>query len=194
MRSLKESLFDADLVEKDPWEDDGFKRWINREDVLWYIYFYWEDDMEDPLQDFYGKEWTKYKPIVDTLLDIITKQMKKVGCWTWGAICYDYIVHDLADRYSMFDNMDEAEDYIVNAYEEIVNKSKGDFDGIWKVWFKGPMPKNSNVTEIFDFTEHKFTKPGKVDSGIFLTNQDTVIAMCFPKGLDKKILNVFNIK
>lgn len=193
MKSLKESLFDPGLVEKDPWEDEGFKRWINREDVLWYIYFYWEDDMEDPLQDFCREEWTKYKPIVDTLLDIINKQMKKVGCFTWGAICYDWVDMD-PDRYNMFNSEEETSEYLNAACDEIISKSKGDFDGIWKTGFKGSMPKNSNVTELFQFINCGFTKPGKVDGGIFLSNQDTIIAICFPKGLNKKILNIFNIK
>ncbi len=197
MKTLIESLFDNDLIEKDPLDNPEFKKWINRPDILWYIYYYWESGEDDWLKDFVPKKWELYKPLVDLVLDIINASMKKVmgpKDYTWEMISFDmyYYRNEIPD---LFNNVEEVFLDMMNAANyEILKKSAEEKDGISKSWFRGPFPKNSNVTTLLQQLELPMVKPGKVDGGIFLTNEDTTIILAFPKGTPKNILKLFNIK
>lgn len=196
MKTLQESLFDNNLIEKDIFDNPAFKQWINQPNTLWYIYYYWETDEEDWLNDFMRDEWTLYKPYVDMVLNILNKSMQKVmgkHSYTWGMINFDAYDYDtnISDK---FTNYDEFEDMMNAANYEILRKETDEKDGITKTWFRDPFPKNSNVTELLQHLELPMTKPGKVDGGIFLTNEDTIMILAFPKGTPKNILKLFNIK
>ena len=79
-------------------------------------------------------------------------------------------------------------------YEIIKNSPEAnEKDGIYKTWFRGPFPKNSNISALLQHLELPMVKPGKVDSGIFLTNEDTIMILAFPKGTPKNILKLFNL-
>ena len=193
-KKIKESLFDDDLVTKEPWEDEGFKKWINRPDVLWYLYEYWANDFDEPLNDFMSKEWELYKPIVDVILDEINQKTKNM--WPMYKISYESaeFFPEIAD---CFANEEEFLDLIDAAMYEVKHKSVLEYDGVWKTWFKGTMPKRSNVTQFLSMLPEEgswMTKPGVLAGGIFLTNEDSLLVWSFPRGLDKKILSIFGIK
>lgn len=196
MKTLKESLFDRDLVTKDPLDNPKFKKWINRPDILWWLYFYWEEGVEDGLSDFSPNEWKMYKPLVDGLIEIIDDQMHKaIGPkkWSWIALgAEEYYIGGTSAL--SFESEDEYEGAFTAAMSEIYSKSTQQYDGVSKTWFKGPMPKNSSVTYFLEACGVPFAEPGKVDGGIFLTNGDFIVVMAFPKGLSKNILKVFDIK
>lgn len=191
MKSLTESLFDDKLIEKDILDNPGFKQWINRPDTLWYIYYYWESGEEDWLDTFMKKDWRVYKPLIDELLEIITNSMNKT--YTWYMINFDQFNHSDEVR-DKFADEDEFCDMMNDANYEILKKATGEEDGITKTYFRGPFPKNSNVTALLQQLELKFMKPGLVDGGILLTNEDTIIILAFPKGTPKNILKLFNLK
>jgi hypothetical protein len=190
MKTLSESLFDNNLVEKDILENPEFKKWINQPNTLWYIYYYWECGEEDWLNDFMKEDWRVYKPLVDELLEIITNSMGKV--YTWYMINLDqfYYSDEVKDKFA-----DEAEFYdMMNDANSIIIHSRSETkDGISKSGFRGPLPKNSSVTALLQQLEEKFTKPGLVDGGFFLTNEDTIIVLAFPKRTPKNILKLFNL-
>ena len=195
MKSLSESLFDKDLAIKDPLDNQDFKAWLNQPNTLWYIYYYWETDEEDWLNDFMREEWEMYKPLVDRVLDIINTSMKKVmgsRVYTWGMINFDmyYYQNEISD---LFNDEEEFGDMMNDANYEILRKETDEKDGIAKTWFRGPFPKNSNVTALLQHLELPMVKPGKVDGGIFLTNEDTIMILAFPKGTPKNILKLFNL-
>lgn len=191
MKTLIESLFDDKLIEKDIFDNPAFKQWINRPDTLWYIYYYWSSGEEDWLNDFMREDWMLYKPLVDELLEIITNSMGKT--YTWYMINFDQFDYsdDVKDK---FESEDEFYDMMNAANYEILRKATNEEDGITKTWFRGPFAKNSSVTEFLQRLELPMTKPGKVDGGIFLTNEDTIVILAFPKGTPKNILKLFNIK
>lgn len=196
MKTLVESLFDKDLATKDPLNNPSFKKWINQPNTLWYIYYYWETEEEDWLNDFMREEWEMYKPLVDKILDIINASMKKVmgsRDYTWEMINFDQFVYfdEIKDKFA---DEDEFYDMMNDANYEILKKSTDEKDGISKTWFRGPFPKNSNVTSLLQHFELPMVKPGKVDGGIFLTNEDTIMILAFPKGTPKNILNLFDIR
>lgn len=197
MKALYESLFDTNLSEKNLLDDSEFKAWINRPDTLWYFYFYWADDMEDPFQDFMGDEWEKYKSRVDYILDCVGKRAKKLPYK--GKSMYGHMLKFTYDDYEWepeeFTSFEDDEDYtacLSDAMWEIKHKSTQEEDGIWKTWFKGQLPKNSNVTELINRVWEGYELP--IDGGIFLTNEDSVIVISFPHGVDKDILKLFNIR
>ena len=193
MRSLNESLFDVNIIEKSLFDDETFKKWINQPNILWYIYYYWESDEDDWLDDFNNNEWKKYKPLVDEILKILTDKMGSGnGNYTWYLINFDAYDYD-TDVSDKFTDYEEFEDMMNDANYEILKKSTEEKDGISKSWFKGPLPKSSNITALFHQLECPFVRPGKIDSGIFLTNDDTIIFLGFPKGLNKNILKIFNL-
>lgn len=190
MKTLIESLFDDKLVEKDLFDNPEFKRWLNQPNTLWYIYYYWESGEEDWLRDFMKDDWSIYKPLVDELLEIITNSMGKT--YTWYMINFDQF--DYSDEVKdKFADEDEFSEMMNDANYEILKKSTDEKDGITKTWFRGPFPKNSNVYVLLQQLEVDFIKPGNINGGIFLTNEDTIMILGFPRGLDKKILNLFNI-
>lgn len=190
MKTLVESLFDNNLIEKDIFDNPAFKQWINQPNTLWYIYYYWESEEDDWLNDFMREDWQVYKPLVDELLKIITNSMGKT--YTWYMINFDQ--YDYFDETKdKFTDEDEFYDMMNDANYEILKKSTDEKDGITKTWFRGPFPKNSNVTELLNHLELSMVKPGKVDSGIFLTNEDTIMILAFPKGTPKNILKLFNL-
>ncbi len=191
MKSLIESLFDDKLVEKDLFDNPGFKRWINQPNTLWYIFYYWESGEEDWLNDFMKYDWQVYKPLVDELLKIITDSMGKV--YTWYMINYDQFDYsdEVKDKFA-----DEGEfyDMMNDAYSAIVYNRSETKDGISKSGFRGPLPKNSSVTALLQQLEEKFTKPGLVNGGFFLVNEeDTIVILAFPKRTPKNILKLFNL-
>lgn len=195
MKSLIESLFDKDLATKDPLDNQDFKAWLNQPNTLWYIYYYWETDEEDWLNDFMREEWEMYKPLVDLVLDIINASMKKVmgsRVYTWGMINFDmyYYQNEISD---LFNDEEEFGDMMNDANYEILRKETDEKDGIAKTWFRGPFPKNSNVTTLLQHLELPMVKSGKVNGGIFLTNEDTIMILAFPKGTPKNILKLFNL-
>lgn len=191
MKTLIESLFDNKLIEKDLFDNPTFKQWINQPNTLWYIYYYWESGEEDWLNDFMREDWQVYKPLVDELLDIITDFMGKK--YTWYMINFDQFDYsdEVKDKFA-----DEGEfwDMLNDANYEILKKSTDEKDGITKTWFRGPFPKNSNVTDLLQQLEVDFVKPGVVNGGILLTNEDTIMVLAFPKRTPKNILKLFNIK
>ena len=190
MKTLTESLFDDKLLEKDIFDNLAFKQWINQPNILWYIYYYWESGEDDWLDDFVNEDWQTYKPLVDELLKIITNSMGKK--YTWYMINFDQFDYsdEVKDKFA-----DEGEfwDMINDANYEILKKSTDEKDGITKTWFRGPFPKNSTVTILIQQLEVDFVKPGKVNGGILLTNEDTIMVLAFPKGTPKNILKLFNI-
>lgn len=191
MKSLKESLFDKDLVTRDLFDNQDFKAWLNQPNILWYIYYYWESGEDDWLDDFVSEDWRAYKPLVDELLEIITNSMGKT--YTWYMINFDQF--DYSDGVKdKFADEEEFWDMMNDANYEILKKSTDEKDGITKTWFRGPFPKNSRLTALLQQLELPMVKPGKVDSGIFLTNEDTIMILAFPKGTPKNILNSFNLK
>ena len=192
MKSLQESLFSNDLISKDLFNDPTFKKWINRPDILWYIYYYWEDEMEDMLDDFFHDEWKKYKPTVDLILKLINDKCDSLGV-VWGYSCSLDQYDMFPEQHDMFNNEEEFEELLGDAIHEVQHKSTQEHDGIWKTWFRGAFPKNSAVKAFIDTDYSNFIKPGKTDGGIFLTNQDGLIILAFPKGIDKSILKLFDI-
>jgi hypothetical protein len=190
MKTLVESLFDNKLIEKDLFDNPAFKQWINQPNTLWYIYYYWESGEEDWLNDFMREDWQVYKPLVDELLDIITNSMGKT--YTWYMINFDQ--YDYSDEVKdKFADEEEFYDMMNDANYEILKKSTGEKDGITKTWFRGPFPKNSNVTGLLQQLEVDFVKSGVVNGGILLTNEDTIMVLAFPKRTPKNILKLFNI-
>ena len=192
---MTESLFDKDLVEKDLFDNPGFKRWINQPNTLWYIYYYWESGEDDWLNDFMKEDWLIYKPFVNMLLSILNKSMNQPMVkyqYTWYMINFDqfYYSDEVKDK---FTDEDEFENMMNDAIREILKKSTDEKDGITKTWFRGSFPKNSNITALFQQLELPMVKSGKVDGCIFLTNEDTIIVLAFPKGTPKNILKLFNI-
>jgi len=190
MKSLTESLFDDKLIEKDLFDNPGFKRWINQPNTLWYIFYYWESGEEDWLNDFMKYDWSIYKPLVDELLEMITNSMGKV--YTWYMINFDLYEDDPSIQ-DYFPSYDAFEDTMNDAIWEIVNWHVEVKDGISKRLFKGQLPKNRNITYLLQTLNLPFVAPNKLDGGIFLTNEDTIMILGFPHGLDKKILKLFNI-
>lgn len=197
MKSLIESLFDTNLVEKSVFDNTEFKKWINQPNILWHIYYYWESGEEDWLDDFAIDGWAVYKPLVDKLLDIIDKFSKKImgrNKYTWYMINFDSFDND-DDIRDIFtdDGQEEFETLMNDANYEIIKKSSEEHDGIWKTKFKGPLPKHSDVTDLLKELELPFTEPGKIDGGIFLTNEDNIMILGFPKGIPGDVLKLFDI-
>ena len=194
MKTLVESLFDNTLTEKDLLEDPEFKAWINDPETLWYLEAYWQDEMEDPLEDFMPEQWEKYKARVDWILEQIHKKAGKM--WAIYRITIDAV--DYFDEIKdAFGGTEEYYDAFDAAAYEIKHKATEESDGIWKTWFKGSMPKSSNVTSFMlqlPDEGNLVAKPGALAGGIFLTNEDTFIVWGFPRGIDKDILKLFNIK
>ena len=195
MKTLQESLFDDKLIEKDIFDNPAFKQWINQPNTLWYIYYYWESGEEDWLNDFMAGEWEIYKPLVDELLDILNESMRKVmgkNAYTWCMVNFDIYdqIEEVKDKFA-----DESEfyDMMNDVNYEILKKATDEKDGITKTWFRGPFPKNSNVTALLQQLDCPEVKPGKVNSGILLTNEDTIMVLAFPKGTPKNILKLFNL-
>lgn len=195
MKSLTESLFDDKLIEKDVLENPDFKKWINRPDTLWFLYEYWADDMDDPLEDFMPNEWHAYKETVDYILDRINQ--KTGNMWPMYRISYDAADYNEGLKDS-FDSEEEYTDEFNDALYEIQHKSTEEVDGIYKTWFKGSMPKNSNVTYFLKKLPDEgriMTKPGYLAGGFFLAEGDeNIMVWGFPRSLDKNILALFNIK
>lgn len=195
MKTLKESLFDKDLSEKNFLDNPEFKKWINRPDILWYLYEYWADGMEDPLEDFSPNEWNMYKDIVDYILNKINQ--KSGNMWPMYKISYDAAEY-FDELKEVFGGEDEFMDEFDAAANEIKHKQTQEYDGVWKSWFKGAMPKNSDITGFVSKLPDegsRLAKPGALAGGILLTNDgDTIMIWGFPRGLDKDILNLFNIK
>jgi len=199
MKTLTESLFSGDLITKDLFSDPEFKKWINRPDVLWYLFYYWADGMEDAFEDFMGDQWSTYKPMVDTLLDLINKKVDSYHMWFAYSCNYDS--YDFYYKYEDTEFVDEADyqELFESAMYEIKHHETEIFDCIYKSWFKGSFPKGSAVTELLvkacgRKNKGKIVYPGRIDGGIFLTNDDTIIVFILPKGIDKSILKLFNIK
>ena len=196
MKTLVESLFDRDLIKRGPFDDPEFKEWINQPDVLWYLYYYWEGGEEGTFHDFFSKEWTQYKPLVDSLLNIWNDATNKVfgrTGWSWWWINGDQYENNL-ELQDIFQSERDFEDCLWDVTYEIHHRSTQEEDGIWKVQFKGGFPKNSNITAFVQQLNLPMTKPGKLEGVICLTNDDTVIILGFPRGINKKILNLFDIK
>ncbi len=195
MKPLIESLFDDKLVEKDLFDNPEFKHWLNQPNTLWYIFYYWESGEEDWLNDFMNDEWETYRPFVDELLKIINSAAERVmgkKKYTWDMINFD-MYEDNDSIQNCFPDYNAFEDSMNDAIYEIVHKASEVKDGISKVWFKGDLPKNSNVTILLQELNLPIASPNKLNGGIFLTNEDTIMILGFPRGLDKKILNLFNI-
>ena len=195
MKTLQESLFDTNLVEKSVFDNPEFKKWINQPNTLWYIFYYWESGEEDWLNDFMRDDWVAYKPLIDELLKIINNAAERVlgkKRYTWYMINFDTYEYSTSVQ-DCFPSYNAFEDTMNDAIWEIVNKRSEVKDGISKRWFKGQLPKNRNITHLLQTLNLPFTAPNKLDGGIFLTNEDTIMVLGFPRGLDKKILNLFNI-
>ena len=190
MKSLIESLFDDKLVEKDLFDNPEFKSWLNRPNTLWYIFYYWESGEEDWLRDFMKDEWNAYRPLVDELLKIITDSMGKV--YTWYMINFDQFDYSVEAK-DKFADEDEFKDMMNNAISAIIYNRFETKDGITKSGFRGPLPKNNSVTALLQQLELPMVKPGKVDGGFFLTNEDTIMVLAFPKRTPKNILKLFNL-
>ena len=194
MKTLVESLFDRNTAIKDIiFDNNGFKRWINRPDILWLIYYYWADEFDDPLDDFYHDEWVLYKPYVDYIISRLNKSMMNVfqkGGMCWYKTNFDQYDFDFELR-DLFLDRDEFESSLSEAIYEIHHKSTVEEDGVWMTWFRGGLPKGSSVKGFFDHFGNKFV--GKLDGGLLLTNDDEMILLGFPKGTDKKILKLFGI-
>ena len=199
MKTLIESLFDNKLIEKDLFDNPSFKQWINQPNTLWYIFYYWESGEDDWLRDFMNDEWEMYRPFVNELLKIIDSASERVfgkKKYSWDMINFD-TYEDNDSIQDCFPNYDAFEDSMNDAIWEIVNKNIKNSevkDGIIKVWFKGDLPKNSNVTVLLQELNLPLATPNKLSGGIFLTNEDTIMILSFPRGLDKNILALFNIK
>ena len=196
MKTLAESIFDDKLIEKDLFDNPGFKKWINQPNTLWYLYFYWESEWEDPFENFMAKEWEMYKPLVDALLDILNNDIKKVfGPKGWSCFQINYDQWDYNDGIAdLFADQDDFDSSLGDVLYEIQHKSVREEDGIWMTWFKGGIPKNSAANYFLERFDYSLTKPGKLDGGIMLTNQDTFILIGFPKGMNKDLLKLFNIR
>ena len=195
MKTLQESLFDDKLIEKDIFDNPEFKQWLNQPNTLWYIYYYWESGEEVWLNDFMGGEWEIYKPLVDELLDILNESMRKVmgkNAYTWCMVNFD-IYDQIEEVKDKFADEDEFYDMMNDVNYEILRKATDEKDGITKTWFRGSFPKNSNVTALLQQLDCPEVKPGKVNGGILLTNEDTIMILAFPKGTPKNILKLFNI-
>lgn len=191
-----ESLFSGDLVEKDIFSDPEFKKWINRPDIIWWLYMYWADGEDQAIGDFNPNEWSKYKPLIDVVLDSLTDSMHKTlgkHGWSWFWINYDQFDFD-TDISDKFESQADFDSALNDVIYEIKHNRTDYYDGISKTWFKGGIPKNSTVKYFFDYFDYPFTKPGKLDGGIMLTNEDTFMFLGFPKGTNKDILKLFNIK
>lgn len=196
MKTLTESLFSDDIIEKDLFADSGFKKWINRPDIIWWLYMYWADGEEQALGDFYPDEWSKYKPLVDVVMGLLNDAMHKAygkHGWSWFWINFDQYDFDpeISDK---FKDQSDFESSLGDLMYEIKHNKTDYNDGIWKTWFKGGIPKNSVAKYFFDYFDFPFTKPGKLDGGIMLTNDDAFMILGFPKGTNKDVLKLFNIK
>ncbi len=190
MKTLVESLFDNKLIEKDLFDNPAFKQWINQPNTLWYIYYYWESGEDNWLDDFCNEDWRLYKPLVDELLDIITDSMGKT--YTWYMINFDQ--YDYSDEVKdKFTDEEEFWDMLNDANSAIIYNRFETKDGISKSGFRGPLPKNSSVTTLLRQLEVDFVKPGVVNGGILLTNEDTIMVLAFPKRTPKNILKLFNL-
>ena len=194
MKTLVESLFDNNLAQKDLLEDPEFKEWINNPETLWYIEAYWTDEIEDPLEDFMPDQWAKYKPQVVWILDQINKKQGKM--WSIYRISYDAVDYfdEIKDAFGGDDEYYDAFDAATYEIKHMATEEKG---GISKTWFKGSMPKNSSVTSFVSQLpdEGKLSaKPGALAGGIFLATDDVIVIWGFPRGLDKDILKLFDIK
>jgi len=200
MKSLAESIFDKDLVTKDLFTDHQFKKWINKPDVLWYIYNYWEADFEDPLEDFYPEEWELYKESVDVILKIINDAMKKDGAgkgsyWHWIRIDTDWAETDSVKDWAYTEEDESDFEYdLMDAMYEIHRNATDVNSDVYKTWFKGPLPKNSKVTYLVNMVFPMYTKRYHIDGGIFLALADDVMAvLAFPRGVDKSVRKIFDL-
>ena len=197
MKTLQESLFDKDLSSRDPFDDKDFKQWINRPDVLWLIWQYWDLDDEDWLEAHMAEEWSRYKANVDYILEEINRACKKLASkdyWSWFAVSCDFDIEAGRNSCDYIDNDIFFDDYDAANYE-IMHKSTAENDGIYMTWFKGGLPKNSALAELFSHYDFNIFKPGRLAGAKVLSNGgDFIIFMGFPKGINQSILKLFDIK
>lgn len=197
MKTLQESLFDKDLTTRDLFNDKEFKKWINRPDVLWFIWQYWDLGDDEWLTDYMAEEWARYKPNVDYILDEINRACKKMASknyWSWFAVISDFYLESDRDGFEYDDGDLFLDDYVAADFE-IMNKSTSEKDGVYMTWFKGGLPKNSAIAELFSHYDFNIFKPGMLAGAKVLSNGgDYIIFMGFPKGINQSILKLFNIK
>ena len=190
MKTLVESLFNKELISKELLDDKDFKKWINRPDTLWYLYRYWSDGTDDEFEDFMPNEWDKYKQTIDAIID---QECMKI---------YHYSDDDTTnvDLCDIFNTTETYYTFFDSACDEIERQSTDRKGDVYKTWFKGNLPKGSNVTDfiqpIVQYYDDDSTRPGKVAGGIFLVNEDhyDLIVYIFKKNTNKDILKLFNLK
>ena len=185
MKTLVESLFDDDLTSRDLFDDPKFKEWINTPDILMEVYFYWTGDT-DPILDYHKYEWKTldYKSLADIIYNMIKPRYEEIP---GGYIFY----RDYEDklRRCFRNEYDFNKDFIA-AYNEVRRNATAENNKIWKMQFKGDLPKNSDVAYLFN--KAKFDFEG-LDGGVVLVDSSQIIVIGFPKGTNKLILKLFDI-
>ena len=198
MKTLQESLFDKDLSTRALFDDKEFKNWINRPDILWLIWQYWDLGDDEWLTDYMAEEWIRYKPNVDYILDEINNTCKKMASknyWSWFAVSSDFSNEFYRNGFEYDDDEELFYDDYEAADSEILHKTTSEKDGIYVTWFKGGLPKNSAIAELFSHYDLNIFKPGRLAGAKVLTNGgEWIVFMGFPKGINQSILKLFNIK
>lgn len=186
MKSLQESLFSGNLINKELFSDPKFKKWINRPDALLCFWQYWNSGWDDPFIDMMD-DWEKYKSLVDAII---------------AQDCIDMLYYSELDPYSNLDYAFGSEDAynacIEDAIDEIRRKSDDDYANVWRTRFKGSFPRGSHVTDfittILAFENNRNFGPGKIKGGIFVTDEDSILVIVFKNNTPQEILKLFNIK
>ena len=182
MKSLKESLFDADLVTKDPLDDPGLEEFLGSPVILWYIFQYWDMMGEDEiLSEYHKEEWSKYKPIIDYVIKEMDKINRDHPSW--------FMFTEWSDEHND-DDVYAGELYtaVANLQHMCHEKEKGTY----VIRNKGDYIPNSQIRY---FIEDYAAREWNLDwSGyILLTEGDSLMVFGFPKKINKKILKIFGI-
>jgi hypothetical protein len=183
MKSLKESLFDDDLAQKDLLGGDGFKKFLSNPEVLGLIFQYW-DSGEDNDELYFTGDWETYKPYVD----IIIKEMDKINKRNLTWLYYAPWMVEPSDT----DIFEADFNTAIGGVKDLAKRKGTISDGLYMYKRKGNIiPDGQLKNFIENYKQSNWSLDW--DGYILWTDLDTIIVFGFPKGMNKNILKAFGI-
>ena len=188
MKTLVESLFDKDIVEKDPIDFSEFERLCKRPETradMFKIIMAVMMTPNDYMPEWYMTTYKEHKAVMDYIINALREQFKKGNC-TW----FDVEDNDFEEA---GDEMTEEEIDKANTWlAEFFSKAIEDDCGCRFKICKGKIPEF--LKDILKNTGYWFDKLNQLDTWAigYYNNHEQVLSLygC-PKGLDptvKKLL------
>jgi hypothetical protein len=188
MKTLRESLFDKDIIEKDPIDFTEFKNLCKRPETRADIFKIIMAIMMTPnnyIPDWYITTYKENDRVLDYIINALRDQFKKNGC-TWFDV-EDGDFEEAGDEMTD-EEIDKANEWL----REFFNKAIEDDCGCRFKICKGKIP--DFLKKLFKNTGYWFDKLNQIDTwavGYYRNGEQILSFYGCPKGLDptvKKLL------